>query len=1134
MACADDDERRSKRQYIALLSEVAVTEIVYLLSSMGLVQLSKCNVPFLGHWGARHRGTDGDDGVQMDPVFLVEARYKDDYDEDPSGRREAGRAGIFLLPREVGGCAGTRSIFVSDCESLGSLKINTDLMQLGTVALLYLAGCRPCGLSSILGGAISADEHRHLDVWNTTQAAGDPDSSTQGRLVDQFHAVAASHGVLEIDRNLRLNDNWGATFSVASPACPAYSDFLAVVVMAIGRLSAITRLQHSRSPQPVTDGLSSRPRVVNAVQSYSDSLVDGGKLVHKDSGDIFRAVLVEIRRVLESVSSGDRSHEAKVDAVVRRFRASREMVGQRTLESAEAVRQLRLLRFIDGTDGLSGELKRLGQFTAKLCFKNYSLALAETEVQDRAAAAVGYLQYGRDSVLHDQLLVGPSAVAGTWRKILGVDKVTVAQSAEFSSLMDAYRASPEGSLALSDDFWVRLAVNYDYRVVPVPAGYLWDRPAAWATTTDYAVSHYSTVLHGRCMAEYSVPNCSWDGSRGDAGDGSVSVSSAGGSPAGYVAGRSPCMLIDTSIGDGGAASEPVCTMPVIVTLSKGHTRPSFQMVPMPCGADFMAQHSVAIASLLECDMGSWESIVRSRHQGPSNQSNGVRLLDAVSGNKVRDAALRSIWESYRTKAAQSSEKLRNTTICVCSAHPSAYFGVSFPFRSASNVLLRAADPVDMYSPGDPDLEQMDHLRAALRHLKTQRDHSAAQRATFPLRGTASEWDGLRVDSRPDLVLKLGVMPIPITSLASVIIPVLAADCEAGPSHWGAAFVRSAARAATVNPVSVGAAPQLTGLGQYSHAGEELSSVDHRLLLARVLTHAEPVLSGGGADLRQHPAVLRSHEVHGAHSVTRNESVFWSECGLFDALAGSTFADCLLSCFTLRRSMGCGPDGFTSAAWLKARHYAKDELRTPLSYLGDGLLGDMYAANQRAIDGGAISSAERAAGCAAIFAVGAEADIRAPVYWSRAVLGPQGMADVFSELAAPDLAGSVSSLRRSPGAPVDVLVFLFTLADFVWLHCISECRRNGGSDVYGLLCRFELPAFLPRKDFVGLCGSLRLQPTAVSFPFVADHPDNITLRTPLSVPATLLSGVPVVGFGTDEDICEHFVGGGTCLGLSQGS
>jgi hypothetical protein len=152
------------------------------------------------------------------------------------------------------------------------------------------------------------------------------------------------------------------------------------------------------------------------------------------------------------------------------------------------------------------------------------------------------------------------------------------------------------------------------------------------------------------------------------------------------------------------------------------------------------------------------------------------MLDVVSGNKVRDAALRSIWESYRTKAAQSSEKLRNTTICVCSTHPSAYFGVSFLGRGRGNdhgVLLRACDPVDMYSPGDPDLEQMDHLRAALRHLKTQRDHSAAQRATFPLRGTASEWDGLRIDSRPDLVLKLGVMPIPITSLSSVIIPVLA-------------------------------------------------------------------------------------------------------------------------------------------------------------------------------------------------------------------------------------------------------------------------------------------------------------------------------------------------------------------------
>jgi hypothetical protein len=198
---------------------------------------------------------------------------------------------------------------------------------------------------------------------------------------------------------------------------------------------------------------------VNVVQSYSDGLVDGGKLVHKDSGDIFRVVLLEIARVLESVSSGGSSHEARVDAIVRRFRASRELVGQRTLECAKAVRQLRLLRFIDGSDGLSGELKRLGQFTSKLCYNNYALALAETEVQDRAAAAVGYLQYGRDSVLHDQLLEGSSAVAGTWRKILGVDKVTVAQSAEFSSLMDGYRASPAGSLALPCDYWYILNHN---------------------------------------------------------------------------------------------------------------------------------------------------------------------------------------------------------------------------------------------------------------------------------------------------------------------------------------------------------------------------------------------------------------------------------------------------------------------------------------------------------------------------------------------------------------------------------------------------------------------------------------------------------------------------------------------------
>jgi hypothetical protein len=90
------------------------------------------------------------------------------------------------------------------------MKVNTDLTQLGVVALMYQTGSRPCGLRAILGGAITADESRHLDVWNTTQAGGHLDSSTTLRLAEQFHAVAKLYGILEIDQNLHLNDKWDA------------------------------------------------------------------------------------------------------------------------------------------------------------------------------------------------------------------------------------------------------------------------------------------------------------------------------------------------------------------------------------------------------------------------------------------------------------------------------------------------------------------------------------------------------------------------------------------------------------------------------------------------------------------------------------------------------------------------------------------------------------------------------------------------------------------------------------------------------------------------------------------------------------------------------------------------------------
>jgi hypothetical protein len=47
---------------------------------------------------------------------------------------------------------------------------------------------------------------------------------------------------------------------------------------------------------------------------------------------MFGSVLCEIQRILESVDVEDGSHEACAVAVERRFRASRDLVGQRSLE----------------------------------------------------------------------------------------------------------------------------------------------------------------------------------------------------------------------------------------------------------------------------------------------------------------------------------------------------------------------------------------------------------------------------------------------------------------------------------------------------------------------------------------------------------------------------------------------------------------------------------------------------------------------------------------------------------------------------------------------------------------------------------------------------------------------------------
>ena len=169
--------------------------------------------------------------------------------------------------------------------------------------------------------------------------------------------------------------------------------------------------QYERSRPSGVAGEDARPRIVGAVRSYADGLVDGGHLVHKDGAHIFGAVLLEIRRILEPVDVEGDSHETRATAIERRFHASCDLVGQRSLEVAEVFRQLRLLRYIDVNDGLAGELKRVGHFVAKQCFDNY------------AAAAVGLLvlQYGMDSVLVDSLALGHFAAAGKWRRILCVE-----------------------------------------------------------------------------------------------------------------------------------------------------------------------------------------------------------------------------------------------------------------------------------------------------------------------------------------------------------------------------------------------------------------------------------------------------------------------------------------------------------------------------------------------------------------------------------------------------------------------------------------------------------------------------------------------------------------------------------------
>ena len=115
LPCSDGMERRARRQYIASLSEAAVTEIACLLSSMGLVQLSRCSIPFLGHWGSRHRRGDDEDRVQVDPVLLVEARFGDaGQTSEWKGVVVAGRAATMKVVRvfecEMTRCKDSRGV----------------------------------------------------------------------------------------------------------------------------------------------------------------------------------------------------------------------------------------------------------------------------------------------------------------------------------------------------------------------------------------------------------------------------------------------------------------------------------------------------------------------------------------------------------------------------------------------------------------------------------------------------------------------------------------------------------------------------------------------------------------------------------------------------------------------------------------------------------------------------------------------------------------------------------------------------------------------------------------------------------------------------------------------------------------
>ena len=88
----------------------------------------------------------------MDPVFLIEARYAKENVEARRASLAASNEQAVDGRRSIEHEVSTRTILLSDCGSLGSMKVNTDLTQLDSVALMYRTGGRPCGLGAILGG----------------------------------------------------------------------------------------------------------------------------------------------------------------------------------------------------------------------------------------------------------------------------------------------------------------------------------------------------------------------------------------------------------------------------------------------------------------------------------------------------------------------------------------------------------------------------------------------------------------------------------------------------------------------------------------------------------------------------------------------------------------------------------------------------------------------------------------------------------------------------------------------------------------------------------------------------------------------------------------------------------------------